>query len=320
MLLKGGLVLERRIERARTTKDVDLRLSRSPSGILDELQAAGRLDLGDFMRFEIVTHDDHPEIKNDGMRYDGLRFRAECKLVGKRYGHPFGIDVVFGEPIFGEPDILAAEDHLAFAGIAPPIIRIQPIETHIAEKLHAYTMPRVRPNSRVKDLPDIALLATAQALDAKRLLAALTQTFAFRDTHALPARFADPSSAWAVPYAAMAREDELAWPTLGDVLTAARAFLDPRARRRARRDLGPRDVGVATPLEVLRQAVESSVGDGPLPVTSARMPWAARRGDPVIPAGPRCQRRARHGVLTVTGSSSGRTTRHRPCRRPRRTA
>jgi hypothetical protein len=30
-----------------------------------------------------------------------------------------------------------------------------------------------------------------------------------------------------MPYAAMAREDQLAWPTLDDVTSAAKAFLDP---------------------------------------------------------------------------------------------
>jgi hypothetical protein len=34
-----------------------------------------------------------------------------------------------------------AEDVLAFAGIPPPRLRLYPIEMHIAEKLHAYTMP-----------------------------------------------------------------------------------------------------------------------------------------------------------------------------------
>jgi hypothetical protein len=67
----------------------------------------------------------------------------------------------------------AGPDLLAFAGIAPPTLRLYPIETHIAEKLRAYTMPRPRPNSRVKDLPDIALLATAQLIVARRLRDAL---------------------------------------------------------------------------------------------------------------------------------------------------
>jgi Nucleotidyl transferase AbiEii toxin, Type IV TA system len=99
--------------------------------------------------------------------------------------------LAFGEPMLGEPDVVAADDVLAFAGIAPPTLRLYPIETHIAEKLHAYTLPRRRPNSRVKDLPDLALLATAGPLDAVRLRAALEQTFAFRKTHALPAAIPD---------------------------------------------------------------------------------------------------------------------------------
>jgi hypothetical protein len=225
--LKGGLVLELRLERARTTKDVDLRMVGAPHDILARLQQAGRRDLGDFMIFEVGPDDDHPAIQNEGMQYDGLRFRAEGKLAGKVYGQPFGVDVAFGDPILGEPDVVVAEDVLAFAGIAPPTLRLYPVETHIAEKLHAYTMPRARPNSRVKDLPDLALLATAQAIEAKHLRSALEQTFTFRKTHPLPTLVPAPLSAWTIPYAAMAREDKLAWPTLDDVTTAAQAFLDP---------------------------------------------------------------------------------------------
>jgi len=225
--LKGGLVLELRLARARTTKDVDLRMTGSPDGILAKLQEAARRDVGDFMTFEIRPDEDHPAIQNDGMPYARLRFRAECKLAGKLYGQRFGVDVGFGDPMVGEPEVVVSEDHLAFAGIAPPTLRIYPIETHIAEKLHAYTMPRPRPSSRVKDLPDIALLATAQPIDAKRLRDALEQTFTYRKTHALPAVVPAPLPAWTTPYLAMAREDRLAWPTLDEVTTAAQAFLDP---------------------------------------------------------------------------------------------
>lgn len=225
--LKGGLVLEMRLERARTTKDVDLRLMGPPGNALATLQEAARRDLGDFMAFEVGPDEDHSEIQNDGMLYDGLRFRAECRLAGKLYGQRFGVDLAFGDPILGDPEIAVAKDILGFAGIAPPTLRLYPIETHIAEKLHAYTMPRTRPNSRVKDLPDLALLATAQAIDARRLRAAFDQTFGFRKTHALPAALPEPAPTWAAPYAAMAREDELAWPTLAEVTAAARAFLDP---------------------------------------------------------------------------------------------
>lgn len=229
-VLKGGLVLELRLERARTTKDVDLRLSGSLVDVLRSLQEVGRRSLGDYMTFEVVPDADHPEIQNDGMLYDGLRFRAECKLAGKIYGQPFGVDVAFGDPMLGEPEVVVAEDALAFAGIAPPELRLYPVETHIAEKLHAYTMPRTRPNSRVKDLPDIALLATTRRIAAHRLRAALVQTFDFRKTHPLPMTLPPPAEAWRAPYAAMAQEDGLPWGTLDDVTRAAARFLDPVLR------------------------------------------------------------------------------------------
>lgn len=226
-MLKGGLVLELRLSRARTTKDIDLRFMGSPDRVLERLQEAARLDLGDFLTFEVGPDDDHPEIQNDGMQYDGMRFRAECQLAGKLYGQRFGVDVAFGDPILGEPDVITADDVLGFVGIEPPTLRLYPVEAHIAEKLHAYTMPRPRPNSRVKDLPDIALLASIGALEASRLAKALEQTFTFRKTHALPDSLREPNAAWETPYAAMAKADQLAWPTLAEVTEVAKAFLDP---------------------------------------------------------------------------------------------
>ncbi len=225
--LKGGLAIELRIERARTTKDVDLRVMGSSDGILDTLRAAARHNLRDFMVFTIRPDDRHPEIQGDGMLYDGMHFRAECSLAGKVYGRPFGVDVAFGDPILGDPEVIVGEDTLGFAGIAPPTVRVYPIETHIAEKLHAYTMPRKRPNSRVKDLPDLALIATAGALDARRLRAGIEQTFAFRGTHEVPDHLPEPPESWEAPYAAIAKEDQLQWTTLAGAFEAASSFLDP---------------------------------------------------------------------------------------------
>jgi len=226
-LLKGGLVLELRLERARATKDVDLRLMVSPESVLANLREAGRLDLMDFMTYEIAPDTEHPQIQNEGMRYAGLRFRAESRLAGKLYGQPFGVDVAFGDPILGEPETATAEDTLAFAGVAPPTLRIYPIETHVAEKLHAYTLPRQRTNTRVKDLPDIALLGAVQSLDAERLRMAFAQTFEFRGTHAVPSSVPDPPASWSTPYRELARENELAWATLEELTVAVGAFLNP---------------------------------------------------------------------------------------------
>jgi predicted nucleotidyltransferase component of viral defense system len=225
--LKGGLALELRLERARTTRDIDLRLTGSPKELLARLQEAARRDEGDFLTFEIRPDRDHPQIQNDGMKYEGLRFRAESRLAGRPFAQPFGVDVAFADPLNGEPELVTADDTLAFAGIRPPKLRIYPLETHVAEKLHAYTLPRSRPNTRVKDLPDLVLLASVRSIAAARLAEAFAQTFAFRNTHALPVTFPTPPPAWETAYAAMARDDELPWTTLAEVTEHAKAFLDP---------------------------------------------------------------------------------------------
>lgn len=191
VILKGGLVLELRLERARTTKDVGLRIVGTPREILERLQQAGRLDLGDFLTFEVRPHPVHPDIAGEGMRYDGLRFRAEGKLAGKPFGQPFGVDVGF------------------------------------AEKLHTYTMPRERENSRVKDLPDLALLGTIRELEAERIRRAFEQTFTFRGTHGLPSSVPDPPASWVDVYDRMAKVDELPWRSLSDLTRAVVTFLDP---------------------------------------------------------------------------------------------
>lgn len=227
VMLKGGLVLEFRLERARTTKDIDLRLVGRSDGVLQNLQAAGRLDLGDYMTFEVQPDTEHPDIQNDGMRDDGVRHRVEARLAGKIYGQPFGVDVAFADPVLGEPDVIATEDILAFAGVTAPTLRVYPVETHVAEKLHAYTLPRTRPNSRVKDLPDLALLGSVRELSAALLRAAIEQTFSFRQTHPVPREVPSPPMTWAPTYSAMAAADHLPWPTLDAVTEAVRAFLAP---------------------------------------------------------------------------------------------
>jgi hypothetical protein len=134
---------------------------------------------------------------------------------------------VLGEPILGEPDELVMEDWLGFAELPPPRVRVYPVETHIAEKLHAYTMPRDRPNSRMKDLPDLALLGTIMALDRDRLRSAIDGTFRFRATHALPASVPEPPPQWTERYVQLAAREELRWRTLPELIEHVRSFLDP---------------------------------------------------------------------------------------------
>jgi hypothetical protein len=67
------------------------------------------------MTFEVAQDRDQPTIQNDGMPYEGLRFRTECRLAGKLYGQPFGLDIAFRDRILGDPETITTDDLLAFA-------------------------------------------------------------------------------------------------------------------------------------------------------------------------------------------------------------
>ena len=227
VVVKGGVVLELRLARARTTKDIDLRVTGDPNTLESRLRAAVARDLGDHLVFEIGPDPTHPTIEGEGIVYEGRRYRAAAMRARKRYGDPFGVDAGFSDRLVASPEIIAGSSFLAFAGVATPRLRVYPRESHVAEKLHAYTLPRPRENSRVKDLPDLALLATTGSFEGAHLRAALDATFTFRGTHPLPPALPAPPSAWASPYVRMAQSDTLPWTTLDTVTDAVRAFLDP---------------------------------------------------------------------------------------------
>jgi hypothetical protein len=225
---KGGVVLALRLERVRVTRDVDLRVSGSPSRVLAELRTAGQLAIGpDFMTFSVEPDPVHPLIEAEGMVYGGQRFRVEAQLAGQIYGSRFGVDVAFGDAMARPPEIVVGSDLFAFAGIPPVEVRAYAREVHVAEKLHAFTLPRTRANSRVKDLPDLALLALTGPFDGAAVRDAIRDTFDRRATHSPPSELPAPPEAWRPLYARMAQQNALRWATLDEVTGAVRAFLDP---------------------------------------------------------------------------------------------
>lgn len=226
-MLKGGAALELRIARARTTRDVDLRVFGDPNAVLERLRAAGREDLGDWLTFEIEPDTEHPEIEAEGLHYGGRRFRAQGRIAGVPFGLPFGVDLAFAEPFHGHAETVEGSDILDFIGVGRPAFLIYPIEAHIAEKLHAYSLPRPRPNSRVKDLPDIALLSTIRGIDPTSMSDAIADVFDRRATHPVPTTVAPPPEFWSPVYARMARTDRLPWASISDVHAAVSSFLEP---------------------------------------------------------------------------------------------
>lgn len=161
------------------------------------------------------------------MKYDGYRFKVRVGLAGKTYV-TFGLDVGYGDPILGEPDVLEGSDFFEKYGIPRVTVRTYPPTTHLAEKLHAYTLPRDRVNTRLKDLVDVPLLA--RALDGRtagELRKAIEQTFAFRDSHAAPTSLPPAPREWLARYDKLRAEEELPWDDLDALHDAAAAFIDP---------------------------------------------------------------------------------------------
>jgi len=225
--LKGGLALELRLANARSTKDIDLRAVGDIDTMLTRLQAAATLALDDHLAFSAESDPEHPDI--GAAVYEGRRFRVTATLAGQIYGARFGVDVAMGDPMHGTPDELVGEDFLDFVGVEPVRVAAYPVETHVAEKLHAYTRPPPpgRENSRVRDLPDLALLARTRAFNARELRTALETTFTFRRTHAVPSAVPLPPASWVTPYRALAAENALPWETLADVYATVVTFLGP---------------------------------------------------------------------------------------------
>lgn len=228
-VLKGGLALELRIEGARTTKDIDLRLLGDPGELEDYLRAIEDLrpEPEDHLEFAIRPDAHHPTVTGDGVKYEGHRFKVDAAIAGRPYVS-FGLDVAFGDPILGEPDLLEGSDFFERYGIPRVRVRTCPPTTHLAEKLHAYTLPRDRVNTRLKDLVDMPLLA--EVLDGRaavELREAIAQTFDFRDSHPAPGVLPPPPRQWLAPYDRLRAEEDLPWASLDELHAAAAAFLNP---------------------------------------------------------------------------------------------
>jgi hypothetical protein len=195
-LLKGGYAMELRYRpKARTTKDIDLaaksrsaELSARLRQFRDELQSAGDQDCGDFFVFEFAK----PTRELQGAPGGGARFPVTALVAAKAYAK-FHLDVGFGDPSFALPDELVGQDFLAFAGIPPARVLAIPKAQQFAEKLHAYTFPwNDRPNTRVKDLVDLVLLATRDPPNRELVKEAVRITFDVRKSHALPSELDPP--------------------------------------------------------------------------------------------------------------------------------
>ena len=204
-ILKGGYAMELRFNTARSTRDLDFTMRAGDTeSALDHLQFAGALDISDFFSFRVGE----AMMDLDAAPYGGARYPVEARLDGRTFVK-FHVDVGIGDVILEPVEALTTRDWLAFAAIPSPSVTMIAREQQFAEKIHAYTLPRSKPNSRVRDLVDLYLLIASASLDSDRCTEALRRTFERRATHDLPRELTPPPADWERPFQAMAEECQI---------------------------------------------------------------------------------------------------------------
>jgi len=208
--LKGGYALELRFKSARSTIDIDLTLAQivglANSGgavraVREMLQAAASVSLDDWFEYTVGP----PVIDLTAAPYGGARYPIEARMDARVFAR-FHLDAGIGDVVIQPLETVECPDWLGFAGIPQPRVRMISREQQFAEKVHAYTLPRSSPNSRVKDLVDLAILTGTKGLDERATLRALHLTFERRNTHTLPNTLDAPPQQWQIPFEALARE------------------------------------------------------------------------------------------------------------------
>lgn len=227
-VLKGGMALEIRIgDRARATRDLDLALRHVSRGGDDGEWVRGVLvealiadPDNDWFEFRVL--DDRPIMPQE-VGQGGWRFRIHAHLAGRTFER-VRVDVVAGFDEAISTERFRLPGVLSFAGIEAVAFDVLDRREHFAEKLHALTRPRVRPNTRVKDLADLILLIDLGLGADADLLGVIGRVFASAGTHEVPVEIEDPPDFWRESYGQLASELQLSVPTLDEAGSMMKTF------------------------------------------------------------------------------------------------
>ena len=203
--LKGGYAMELQLRVARTTVDIDLTLPASLSLSSEEAPATAAV-----ARDASGSREPRPRRlvclhrwrTHDGSGRCTLRRRALSHRVPHGRTNAFAkfhLDVGIGDVLIQPLQKIQGQDWLGFAEIPAAEMRLISKEQQVAEKLHAYTLPRSTPNSRVKDLVDLLLLIRTGEVRQAQLAEAVRMTFDRRKTHAIPSTLVPPPESWEAP-------------------------------------------------------------------------------------------------------------------------
>ncbi len=231
---KGGYVLQRRLPKARRTKDIDLSTDYSgfalndrteqQSALLEAFRQAASTDAGDYFTFQVNLDKRLP-----GFGKGGLRCTVKCSIDNEHWS-TFQLDAIIQDQCVFPKESLVGDSFLSFAGIKPLTLMVPIKEEVFAEKIHAYTLPRENENTRVKDLIDLFLLVEDD-LDSQKVKLALDGVFQIRATHLLPESLPVPPSSWTNIFQEMVSDNQLDI-TLAEAFSAVEGYyasLDIRA-------------------------------------------------------------------------------------------
>ena len=224
-LLKGGFALELRYGwRHRPTKDIDLRteapLADALASLRDALVRGQQSQQRDHFSFELGE----PGPEMQGAPGGAWRIPITARVAGEVFAI-FHIDLSSGDAVVQLPDIREGSDLLDFADIPHIRVPIYPVTQHLAEKLHAYTLPRTKENTRTKDLVDLMVIAAVETVDGTELLESVRATFDARTSHEIPTRLPLPERSWAQPFKRLAEEAPVSPTTdLDDAFARVREF------------------------------------------------------------------------------------------------
>lgn len=225
-IVKGGMALEIRLgDRARSTRDLDLALRDAQSDgaavrdLLIECLAVDRE--GDGFEFRVG---EATAITPDQAGRPGWRFSVESRMGGRRFAN-VRLEVVARADEISKTQRVALPGVWDFAGLARCEVEVVDPAQHFAEKAHALTRSYGdRPNSRVRDLPDLVLLVEDGLEPTHELFAIVAHLFEARATHDMPAELPDPPASWGDAYFGYADEMDVSARTVDEAMALVRGF------------------------------------------------------------------------------------------------
>ncbi len=222
-VVKGGYANQlRRPERARFTEDLDLRIDAAIEAAPELLAAGLAVDADDDFTYEVAA----AAAPLQGPPRGGLRFVVVARLAGTQLVR-FKVDISAADVVVGELEEYLSDPVVERLGFQASQFPVYPVAQHVAEKLHALTMPRNVENTRARDLVDLVWFIRHFTFRSDALTDACVATFERRATHPWPSALPEPPAAWARAYENWRKELDLADATPAAATSSVARFLEP---------------------------------------------------------------------------------------------